>query len=55
MTAAETAGCAGLLCVWTHHPESQRYGFGVAGGTFRVQLLCPRAVHDHTLTDELAC
>lgn len=55
MTAGETSGCAGLLCVCTHRPESQRYGFSVAGGTFLVQLLCPRAVHDHTLTDELAC
>lgn len=56
MTAEETSGRAGLLCVCTHHPESQRYGSSAAGGgTFMVQLLCPRAVHDHTLTDELAC
>lgn len=55
MTAEETSGRAGLLCVCTHHPESQRHGPGAAGGAFMVQLLCPRAVHDHTLTDELAC
>lgn len=59
MTAEETSGRAGLLCVCTHHPESQRCGSSAAGGwgggTFMVQLLCPRAVHDHTLTDELAC
>lgn len=61
MKVEETSGRAGLLCVCTHHPESQRYGSSAAGGqgrgggTFMVQLLCPRAVHDHTLTDELAC
>lgn len=32
MTAEETSGRAGLLCVCTHHPESQRYGSSAAGG-----------------------
>lgn len=55
MTAGETSGLAGLPCVCMHRPEPQPHGFSVAGGTFVVQLLCPSAVHDHTLTDELAC